>query len=115
MKDTRKLSVIYFVISLIMLLFVCFGCENGVEDNQIAESRICRTYEEMDYVVCYDSEWKSYDEMKKEGVSFIEGGLKNFILQSDFGILEYEDGKLIYTTDKTDKMVETDSISSASK
>ena len=27
MKDTRKLSVIYFIISLIMLLFVCFGCE----------------------------------------------------------------------------------------
>ena len=27
MKDTRKLSVVYFVISLVMLLFVCFGCE----------------------------------------------------------------------------------------
>lgn len=27
MKDTRKLSVIYFVISLIMLLMVTFGCE----------------------------------------------------------------------------------------
>ena len=27
MKDTRKLSVIYFMISLVMLLFVCFGCE----------------------------------------------------------------------------------------
>ena len=27
MKDTRKLSLIYFVISLVMLLFVCFGCE----------------------------------------------------------------------------------------
>ena len=100
MKDTRKLSVIYFVISLIMLLFVCFGCGNGVEDNQIEESRICRTYEEMDYVVCYDSEWKSYDEMKSEGVSFIEGGLKNFILQSDFGIVEYEDGQLIYSSEK---------------
>ena len=100
MKDTRKLSVIYFVISLIMLLFVCFGCANEVEDNQIEESRICRTYEEMDYVVCYDSEWKSYDEMKSEGVSFIEGGLKNFILQSDFGIVEYEDGHLIYSSEK---------------
>ena len=115
MKDTRKLSVVYFVISLIMLLFVCFGCENAVRDNQLEETRICQTYEEMDYVVCYDSEWKSYDEMKLEGLSFIEGGLKNFILQSDFGILEYEDGKLIYTTDKTDKIDETDSISSASK
>ena len=100
MKDTRKLSVVYFVISLVMLLLVCFGCENEVEDNQIVESRICRTYEEMDYVVCYDSEWKSYDEMKLEGVSFIEGGLKNFILQSDFGIVEYEDGNLIYSSEK---------------
>ena len=27
MKDTRKLSLIYFVISLVMLAFVCFGCE----------------------------------------------------------------------------------------
>ena len=95
MKDTRKLSVIYFVISLVMLLFVCFGCSN-----QIEETRICRTYEEMDYVVCYDSEWKSYDDMKLEGVSFIEGGLKNFILQSDFGIVEYEDGQLIYSSEK---------------
>ena len=28
MKDTRKLSLIYFVISLMMLAFVCFGCES---------------------------------------------------------------------------------------
>ena len=97
MKDTRKLSVVYFVISLVMLLFVCFGCENG---NQIEETRICRTYEEMDYVVCYDSDWKTYDEMKLEGASFIEGGLKNFILQSDFGIVEYGDGQLIYSSEK---------------
>ena len=115
MKDTRKLSVVYFVISLVMLLFVCFGCENEVENNQIEETRICKTYEEMDYVVCYDSKWKSYDEMKLEGLSFIDGGLKNFILQSDFGILEYENGKLIYSTDKTDKIDEPDTISSASK
>ena len=100
MKDTRKLSLVYFAISMVLLLFVCFGCENEVEDNQIVETRICQTYEEMDYVVCYDSEWKSYDEMKLEGVSFIEGGLKNFILQSDFGIVEYEDGHLIYSSEK---------------
>lgn len=95
MKDTRKLSVIYFVISLVMLLFVCFGCSN-----QIEETRICRSYQNMDYVVCYDSEWQSYDEMKDEGESFVEGGLKNFILQSDFGIVEYEDGQLIYSSEK---------------
>ena len=95
MKDTRKVSVIYFLISLVMLLFVCFGCSN-----QIEETRTCRTYQNMDYVVCYDSEWQTFDEMKDEGDSFIEGGLKNFILQSDFGIVRYEDGQLIYTSEK---------------
>lgn len=100
MKETRKLSVIYFTISMILLLMVCFGCENEVEENQIEETRICRTHEEMDYVVCYDSKWKTFDEMKDEGESFVEGGLKNFVLQSDFGIVEYEDGKLIYTSEK---------------
>ena len=95
MKDTRKLSIIYFVVSLVLLLLVCFGCSN-----QIEETRTCRTYQNMDYVVCYDSEWKSYDEMKDEGKSFAEGGLKNFILQSDFGIVEYEDGQLIYSSEK---------------
>ena len=32
MKDTRKLSVIYFLISLVLLLMVCFGCE--VKDSE---------------------------------------------------------------------------------
>lgn len=100
MKETRKLSVIYFTISMILLLMVCFGCENEVEENQIEETRICRTYEDMDYVVCYDSNWKTFDEMKDEGESFVDGGLKNFVLQSDFGIVEYENGKLIYTSEK---------------
>lgn len=99
MKDTGKLSVIYFVISLVLLM-VCFGCENEVEENQIEETRICRTYEDMDYVVCYDSKWKTFDEMKDEGESFVDGGLKNFVLQSDFGIVEYEDGQLIYSSEK---------------
>lgn len=99
MKDTGKLSVIYFVISLVLLM-VCFGCENEVEENQIEETRNCRTHEEMDYVVCYDSKWKTFDEMKDEGESFVEGGLKNFVLQSDFGIVEYEDGQLIYSSEK---------------
>ena len=95
MKDTGKLRVIYFMISLVMLLLVCFGCSN-----QIEETRTCRTYQDMDYVVCYDSNWQSYDEMKDEGESFVEGGLKNFVLQSDFGIVEYEDGQLIYSSEK---------------
>lgn len=95
MKDTRKLSVIYFIISMVMLLLVCFGCENNTD-----ETRTCRTYQNMDYVVCYDSSWQSYNEMKHEGDSFVEGGLKNFVLQSDFGVIEYEDGQLIYSSEK---------------
>lgn len=94
MKDTRKLSLIYFIISLVMLLFVCFGCSNETE------SRTCRTYQNMDYVVCYDSEWKSYQEMIDEGKEFVKCGIENFVLQSDFGIVEYEDGQLIYTSEK---------------
>lgn len=100
MKETRKLSMVYFVVSVILLLVVCIGCENEVENNQIEETRICKTHEEMDYVVCYDSDWKSYDDMKLEGMSFIDGGLKNFILQSDFGMIEYNGGELIYSTEK---------------
>ena len=95
MKDTRKLSLIYFVISLVMLLFVCFGCSNETE-----QSRTCRTYQNMDYVVCYDNTWNSYQDMIDEGEEFVKGGLENFVLQSDFGIVEFEDGQLIYTSEK---------------
>lgn len=95
MKDTRKLSVIYFVVSLVMLLLVCFGCSNETE-----QIRTCRTYQNMDSVVCYDSSWESYQEMIHEGEQFVEGGLENFVLQSDFGIVEFEDGQLIYTSEK---------------
>lgn len=41
MKDTRKLSLIYFVISLVMLAFVCFGCEGQpTEEPYIAKYEI---------------------------------------------------------------------------
>ena len=40
---------------------------------------------------------QTFDEMKDEGESFVEGGLKNFVLQSDFGIIEVEDGDIIYS------------------
>ena len=32
MKDTRKLSLVYFAISVVLLLFVCFGCERNSVD-----------------------------------------------------------------------------------
>ena len=41
MKDTRKLSLIYFVISLVMLAFVCFGCEPQ-EKTEVSDYYILR-------------------------------------------------------------------------
>ena len=41
MKDTRKLSLIYFVISLVMLAFVCFGCEQQ-EITEVSDYYILR-------------------------------------------------------------------------
>ena len=84
MKDTRKLSVIYFVISLVMLMFVCFGCERNSVD-------YVHTVNECDvFYVETDNE----DEVIKTANKLLNIS-DNFVLQSDFGILEYEDGKLI--------------------
>ena len=41
MKDSRKLSLIYFVISLVMLVFVCFGCEPQ-QATEVSDSYILR-------------------------------------------------------------------------
>ena len=40
MKDTRKLSVVYFVVSLVMLVFVCFGCESQPTEHYILKYEI---------------------------------------------------------------------------
>ena len=89
MKDTRKLSVIYFVISLVMLMFVCFGCErNSVE----------YVHSVNDYEVYY---------VKTDNPEYVEkvaDNLKihndNFVLQSEFGIIEVENGEIIYNNIK---------------
>ena len=89
MKDTRKLSVIYFVISLIMLLMVALGCErNSVE-----------------YVHSVN-DWDVYfvETTNPEYVVKVADNLKihndNFVLQSEFGIIEVEDGEIIYSNIK---------------
>ena len=89
MKDTRKLSVIYFVISLIMLLFVCFGCERN----------------SVDYVHSVGNYDVYYVETNNpEYVEKVADKLKtlndNFVIQSDFGIIEVEDGEIIYNNIK---------------
>ena len=89
MKDTRKLSVIYFMISLVMLLLVCFGCERN----------------SVDYVHSVGNYDVYYVETNNpEYVEKVADKLKtlndNFVIQSDFGIIEVENGKIIYNNIK---------------
>ena len=89
MKDTRKLSVIYFVISLIMLLFVCFGCERN----------------SVDYVHSVGNYDVYYVETNNpEYVEKVADKLKtlndNFVIQSEFGIIEVENGEIVYNNIK---------------
>ena len=89
MKDTRKLSVIYFLISLVMLLMVAFGCERNSVEYVHSVNGYDVYYAETDnpeYV-------KLYAENLKEHID-------NFVLQSDFGIIEVEDGEIIYSNIK---------------
>ena len=89
MKDTRKLSLIYFVISLVMLLMVCFGCErNSVE--YVHTVNECDVY----YVETNNPEYveKVADRLKTLN--------DNFIIQSDFGIIEVQDGEIVYNNVK---------------
>ena len=89
MKDTRKLSVIYFVISMIMLLMVCFGCERNSID-YIHSVNGCEVY----YV---ETDNPEYVEKVADRLKFIND---NFVLQSEFGIIEVEDGEIIYSNIK---------------
>ena len=89
MKDTRKLSVIYFVISLIMLLMVALGCERNT----------------IDYVHTVNGYDVFYVESEhKDGVIKTANKLlnisDNFVLQSEFGIIEVQDGEVIYNNIK---------------
>ena len=89
MKDTRKLSVIYFVISLVMLMFVCLGCErNSVE----------YVHSVNEYDVFY-VETDNEDEVIKTANRLMNIS-DNFVLQSEFGIIEVEDGEIIYSNIK---------------
>ena len=89
MKDTRILSVIYFVISLVMLLFVCFGCSH----NHVDYIHTVNGYEVF-YVETNNPEYveKVADKLKTLN--------DNFVIQSDFGIIEVQDGEIIYNNIK---------------
>ena len=90
MKDTRKLSVIYFVISLVMLLMVAFGCERPIDVDYL------HTFNGYDvYYVKTDN--PEYIEMYANG---LKENVDNFIIQSDFGIIEVENGEIVYNNIK---------------
>ena len=90
MKDTRKLSVIYFVISLVMLLMVCFGCGNQVCTDYVHTVNGCDVF----YV-----ETNNEDEVIKTANKLMNVS-DNFVLQSEFGIIEVQDGEIVYNNIK---------------
>ena len=90
MKDTRKLSVIYFVVSMIMLFMVAFGCERPIDVDYI--------HTVNGYDVYYaETDNPEYVEMYANG---LKESIDNFIIQSDFGIIEVQDGEIIYNNIK---------------
>ena len=89
MNDTRKLSVIYFVISLVLLLMVCFGCSRNHVD-YIHSVNGCEVY----YV---ETDSTEYVEKVAERLMILND---NFVIQSDFGIIEVEGGEIIYNNIK---------------
>ena len=89
MKDTRKLSVIYFVISLIMLLMVAFGCERNSVD-YVHRVNDCDVY-------FVETDNPEYVEKVADKLRTLND---NFVIQSDFGIIEVEDGKIVYNNIK---------------
>ena len=89
MKDTRKLSLVYFGISLIMLLMVVLGCERNSVD-------YVHTVNECDV---FYVETDNDDEVIKTANKLMNIS-DNFVLQSEFGIIEVEDGEIIYNNIK---------------
>ena len=89
MKDTRKLSLVYFGISVIMLLMVAFGCErNSVE----------YVHSVNEYDVYYaETDNPEYVEKVADKIRTLND---NFVIQSDFGIIEVENGEIIYNNIK---------------
>ena len=86
MKETRKLSVVYFMVSLVMLLLVVFGCSrNQVE--YIHSVNGCEVY----YV-----ETDSTEYVEKVAERLMNHN-DNFVIQSDYGIIEVEGGEVVYS------------------
>ena len=89
MKDTRKLRLVYFVISMIMLIMVAFGCERNSVD-YVHTVNGCDVYyietDNPEYVGMFANNMKEHND--------------NFVIQSEFGIIEVENGEIIYNNIK---------------
>ena len=107
MKDTRKLSVIYFVISMVMLLMVAFGCERANDDylHTFNGYNGCERAIDVDYLHTFNGYNVYYAKTDNpEYIKLYAENLKetidNFVIQSDFGIIEVENGEIIYNNIK---------------
>ena len=86
MKETRKLSVVYFMISMFLLLLVAFGCERAINVDYI--------HTVNGYNVYYaETDNPEYIEMY---ANHLKESVDKFIIQSDFGFIEVEDGEVVY-------------------
>ena len=90
MKDTRKLSLVYFGISVILLLIFLCGCGNQSCIDYVHTVNECDVF----YV-----ETDNEDEVIKTANKLMNI-TDNFVLQSEFGIIEVEDGEIIYNNIK---------------
>ena len=89
MKDTRKLSLVYFGISVILLLIFLCGCaEPNMEVDYI--------HSVNDVEVFYTDDIKSSYDGKYLAEFMISRGHDNFIIQCELGIIEVEDSEIIY-------------------
>lgn len=89
MKETRKLSVIYFMISMVLLSMVCFGTSRR-------EVEYLHTYNGCDV---FYVETDNPEDAVKVGDKLTHLS-DNFVLQSDFGIIEVENGEIVYNNIK---------------
>lgn len=90
MKDTRKLSLIYFGISVILLLIFLCGCDYQACIDYVHTVNECDVF----YV-----ETNNENEVIKTANKLMNVS-DNFVLQSEFGIIEVQDGEIIYNNIK---------------
>ena len=93
MKDTRKLSLLYFFVSVVLLLIFLCGCGNPhMEVDFIHEVNHVEVYYTDDISSSYDAEYLAE--------FLISRGHDHFIVQCDSGMIEVENSKIIYNNIK---------------